>query len=237
MLIRELFESDVTRDIPPVVYFHEQRPEHLKAEVEGYIITGGYPEGHPRAQHGKTGIHEQFVRLLRQIAVELDKKGGPELPASWISGFYGSGKSSFAKLLGLALDGAKLPDGTLLSAALLARDDSPRSKEFADAWKTLVSRIQAMAVVFDIGAVARDNEHVHTRPCASCRRAWDTAGAAPMSHTASCAWNWTASGMPSSPPPQRRPSARGTRSRTTPWSRNISPTPCISWIPTSTAIP
>ena len=161
MLIRELFESNVTRDIPPVVYFHEQRPEHLKAEVEGYIITGGYPEGHPRAQHGKTGIHEQYVRLLRQISVELDKKGGPELPASWMSGFYGSGKSSFAKLLGLSLDGAKLPDGTLLSAALLARDDSPRSKEFADAWKTLVSRIQAMAVVFDIGAVARDNEHIH----------------------------------------------------------------------------
>jgi len=80
MLIRELFESDVTRDIPPVVYFHEQRPEHLKAEVEGYIITGGYPEGHPRAQQGKTGIHEQYVRLLRQISVELDKKGGPELP-------------------------------------------------------------------------------------------------------------------------------------------------------------
>jgi len=42
----------------------------------------------------------------------------------------------------------------LLSAALLTRDDSPRSKEFADAWKALVSRIQAMAVVFDIGAVA-----------------------------------------------------------------------------------
>jgi hypothetical protein len=161
MLIRELFESVVTRDIPPVVYFHEQRPEHLKAEVEGYIITGGYPDGHPRARYCKTGIHEQYVRLLRQIRVELNKKGGPALPASWISGFYGSGKSSFAKLLGLALDGAALSDGKPLSAALLARDDSPRAKELVEAWTALVTGLQAMAVVFDIGAVARDNEHIH----------------------------------------------------------------------------
>lgn len=161
MLIRELFESDVTRDIPPVVYFHEQRPEHLKAEVEGYIITGGYPEGHPRARYCKTGIHEQYVRLLRQIRVELNKKGGPELPACWISGFYGSGKSSFAKLLGLALDGAVLSDGNPLSAGLLARDDSPRSAELGEAWTALVTGLQTMAVVFDIGAAARDNEHIH----------------------------------------------------------------------------
>ena len=29
MIIRDLFISDVTRDIPPVVYFHEQTPEKL----------------------------------------------------------------------------------------------------------------------------------------------------------------------------------------------------------------
>lgn len=30
-----------TRDIPPVVYFHEQTPEKLAVEVSEYIITGG----------------------------------------------------------------------------------------------------------------------------------------------------------------------------------------------------
>ena len=44
MIIRDLFVSDVTRDIPPVVYFHEQSPEKLAAEVSEYIITGGWPE-------------------------------------------------------------------------------------------------------------------------------------------------------------------------------------------------
>ena len=122
----------MTRDIPPVVYFHEQSPPKLQAEVSEYIITGGYPEGDPRSRRVKSGIHEQFVQLLNGILHELEKKGGPELPASWISGFYGSGKSSFAKLIGLALNGVVLPDGTPLSTALLNRDDSPRRQELVE---------------------------------------------------------------------------------------------------------
>jgi hypothetical protein len=172
MKIHELFAADVTRDIPPVVYFHEQSPEKLQAEVSEYIITGGYPEGDPRARRfdaraGSGGIHEQFVRLLRGIHAELQKDGDPELPSCWISGFYGSGKSSFAKLLGLALDGTILPDGTPLIRALLHRDDSPLRHEFVDAWTKLLAgtktrpKIDPIAVVFDIGGVARDDEHIH----------------------------------------------------------------------------
>lgn len=161
MKIRELFVADVTRDIPPVVYFHEQSPAKLQAEVQEYIITGGYPDTDPRARRVKSGIHEQFVHLLRGIEQELQKKGGPELPACWISGFYGSGKSSFAKLLGLALNGETLPDGTALSTALLLRDDSPRRQELVDAWMALSARVKPTAVVFDIGGVARDGEHIH----------------------------------------------------------------------------
>jgi hypothetical protein len=161
MLIRDLFVSDVTRDIPPVVYFHEQSPEKLQAEVSEYIITGGWNQGHPNHRRVPNGIHEQYVRLLNGIAEELGKPGGPELPTSWISGFYGSGKSSFAKLLGLALDGVVLPDGRSLAAALLDRDRTPRAQELKDAWAMLLRKIEPIAVVFDIGGVARDNEHIH----------------------------------------------------------------------------
>ena len=160
--LRDLFQSDVTRDIPPVVYFHEQSPAKLEAEVSEYIITGGFPQEHPHHQRVPSGIHEQYVRLLNGISSELDKPGGPELPASWISGFYGSGKSSFAKLLGLALDGIALPSKRSLAEALLARDTSPRSKQLRDAFTTLRAKIDPIAVVFDIGGVARDNEHIHT---------------------------------------------------------------------------
>lgn len=159
MQIADIFASDVTRDIPPVIYFHEQDPARVKAEVDEYIVTGGYPKGHILHHEG---IHEQYVRLLRNMSAELDKKAGPELPACWVSGFFGSGKSSFAKLLGLALDGLRLPDDRPLIEALLARDLSPMSPEFHEAWHALEAKVKPMAVVFDIGAVARDDEQIHT---------------------------------------------------------------------------
>ena len=157
-----LFVADVTRDIPPVIYFHEQSPEKLAGEVSEYIITGGYPENHPHHDRVPNGIHEQFVRLLTGISTQLDRKGGAELPAVWISGFYGSGKSSFAKLLGLSLDDRKLPDGTPLSERLLERDTSPKAAEFHDAWDDLLDDVDPMSVVFDIGGTARDEEQIHS---------------------------------------------------------------------------
>jgi hypothetical protein len=163
MQLKDIFANDVTRDIAPVVYFHEQDPNKVAEELSEYIITGGYPESDPRYRNiQSTGIHEQFVKLLRGFADELKKPGGPELPASWISGFYGSGKSSFAKLLGLALDGLELPDGRSLIEALLTRDDSPKAPELHQAWERVRSQVNPIAVVFDIGAVARDDEQIHS---------------------------------------------------------------------------
>ncbi len=163
MRIGEIFASDVTRNIAPVVYFHEQTPQKVAEEVGEYIITGGWPADHPNHRRVPSGIHEQYVQLLTGIAGELTKPGGPELPCAWISGFYGSGKSSFAKLLGLSLDGMALPDGGSLSEAWLRRDTSPMSAELRQAWTGLRQRLdEAVAVVFDVGSVARDHEHIHT---------------------------------------------------------------------------
>ena len=169
MHIRQLFASDVTRDIPPVVYLYEQSPEKLADEVGEYIVTGGWPKEHPHHRRVPNGIHEQFVRLLTAMRRELDGRddgsmpGACGLPASWISGFYGSGKSSFAKLLGLSLADLQLPDGRPLHEALLARDTSPRAAAFRAAWDAASESLaQPVAVVFDVGAVARDNEHIHS---------------------------------------------------------------------------
>jgi hypothetical protein len=70
MKIRDLFVADITRDIPPVVYFHENSPKSLAAEVGEYIVTGGYPDGDPRSKRVKDGIHESMVRLLRAMTTE-----------------------------------------------------------------------------------------------------------------------------------------------------------------------
>ena len=74
MQIKDLFESDVTRDIPPVVYFHEQDAEKVAAEVGEYIITGGFEDNHPNHRRVPDGIHEQYVRLLTSISEEMARK-------------------------------------------------------------------------------------------------------------------------------------------------------------------
>ncbi|MGK5091070.1 BREX system P-loop protein BrxC [Deltaproteobacteria bacterium TL4] len=154
--IKDVLERPIEENIAPVVYFHKQEPESLENEVREYVVTTRPGTG------GETGggIHEQYVFLLSQITNALDKKEC-SLPASWISGFYGSGKSSFAKLLGLALDGAKLPNGRPLSEALLARDDTPHAYKFREAWNNLIQKIDPISVVFDISATSRNDELIH----------------------------------------------------------------------------
>ncbi len=178
--IRDLFVSDITRDIPPVVYFHEQSPDKLAAEVSEYIITGGWPEEHPNHRRVPSGIHEQYLRLLRGICAGLEKTGGPNLPNAWISGFYGSGKSSFAKLLGLALDGVALPSGGSLAEAWLARDTSPKAQELHNAWSALRQKVEPIAVVFDVGSIARDGEHIHAAAVRQVQRRLGYASTEPL---------------------------------------------------------
>lgn len=155
--IKDVLYRDIEKNIAPVIYFHQLEPETAAQEVAEYIfttrpVTQGNPTG---------GIHEQMVSLLNNISAAVDE--GHKLPASWISGFFGSGKSSFAKLLGLALDRMELPDGKTMDRALMERDDTPDFKELHDAFANLADRIDTLAVIFDIGTAAKNNESVpHT---------------------------------------------------------------------------
>ncbi|MCG6146506.1 BREX system P-loop protein BrxC [Leptospira bandrabouensis] len=150
MQIKEILARDITKTIDPVIYFHQKSPEILEREVSEYVIT-------TKKDAEETGIHEQYVNLLTSISKSLDS--GESLPASWISGFFGSGKSSFAKLLGLSFGDVKLPSGKLLSQALVERDDNPNAKEFQEIWKEAKSKFgDTIAVVFDISSVAKPSE-------------------------------------------------------------------------------
>jgi hypothetical protein len=195
MLIRDLFASDVTRDIPPVVYFHEQSPPKLAQEVGEYIITGGWPANHPHHRRVPDGIHEQYVKLLTSIATELDKPGGPEPPNAWISGFYGSGKSSFAKLLGLS----RSTESRSRAAARLRRPGSaatrrPSPPSCAPRGRSYEKRSTRWRSSSTSAARRATTSTSTPRRCARCRSASGTALPSRSSPTSSSSSSATASG-------------------------------------------
>ena len=153
-VIKNVFARNIEENIAPVIYFHQLDPEIAAQEVREYVFTT-----RPSTQvHQVGGIHEQMVALLSNIYIAIEK--GLKLPASWLSGYFGSGKSSFAKLLGIALDGMILPDGTSMDEALMDRDDTPNAQELRAAFLRLKSVVSTIAVIFDIGTSARNNESV-----------------------------------------------------------------------------
>src|SRR5271157_3280078 len=85
--IGELLSRDLTQRIEEVIQVHQADEQSVYSEVSEYVATNS--------------IRDQYAMLLKAIA---------EAPAEphesigvWISGFFGSGKSSFAKNLGYAL--------------------------------------------------------------------------------------------------------------------------------------
>src|SRR5262245_34732567 len=79
--------KDIYRNIEKVITYDAAQENHLRAEIAEYVVT--------------ESIEEQFLKLLDRMQLAMESGGGNEIGV-WVSGFYGSGKSSFTKYLGLA---------------------------------------------------------------------------------------------------------------------------------------
>lgn len=92
-IIRDLFDKSrsIDRRIEKVINYEAADEEQLYQEITEYVVTDK--------------MEISFERLLDQI--DEGMKGGGHEIGVWVSGFYGSGKSSFTKYLGFALDPGK----------------------------------------------------------------------------------------------------------------------------------
>nr|WP_294563136.1 BREX system P-loop protein BrxC [uncultured Rhodopila sp.] len=96
--IRSLFDPsrELDRSIEKVITYQASREDRLREEITEYWITDR--------------IEEQLEDLLEKMQAVMDSRGAYEVGV-WVSGFYGSGKSSFTKYFGLAFDGHSVIDG------------------------------------------------------------------------------------------------------------------------------
>jgi hypothetical protein len=134
--IRSLFDPDkgIHRSIEKVISYQASQEERLKAEIREYIVTDS--------------IEHQLERLLENIQAAMESGGGHEVGV-WVSGFYGSGKSSFTKYLGLAFDQRVQVDGQPFLRHLQDRLHKPTTKALLS---TVAARFPAAVVLLDLAS-------------------------------------------------------------------------------------
>lgn len=94
MIIRDIFSKPIDRDLKGVIKVGQAEDENIKQELEEYVVTKELQK------HFATF----FSNYKRGISGRTDKMG------VWISGFFGSGKSHFLKIISYILEN-KTVDG------------------------------------------------------------------------------------------------------------------------------
>src|SRR3954452_16066235 len=89
--IGDLLTRDLSRKIEEIIQVDQADEQSVYAEITEYVATDS--------------IRDQYHDLLKAIAEAPSEPH--ESVGVWISGFFGSGKSSFAKNLGYALQNRK----------------------------------------------------------------------------------------------------------------------------------
>ena len=134
--IKTLFDPsrDIYRAIEKVITYGASQDARLRSEIEEYVVTDN--------------IERQFEQLLSKMQLAMESGGEHEVGV-WVSGFYGSGKSSFTKYLGLALDGNVIIDGSSFLARLQDRLGRPQTKALLS---TVAKRFPATVVFLDLAS-------------------------------------------------------------------------------------
>jgi hypothetical protein len=130
MLIGDLLNRDLTKRISEVIQVDQEDEEAVRTEIFEYVVTDR--------------IREHYRELLKAIAdtpVEQHDSVGV-----WVSGFFGSGKSSFAKNLGYLLANPTLLG---ISAAELFKQ-RVADRQISDYIDFINKRIPTEVVMFDV---------------------------------------------------------------------------------------
>jgi hypothetical protein len=136
MEIRNLFDpsKDIYRTIEKVITYGAAQEQRLKAEISEYVVTDS--------------IEEQTEKLLSKMQAAMEAGGQNEVGV-WVSGFYGSGKSSFTKYLGLAFDDRVTIDGQPFLKHLQDRLHKPQTKALLS---TVSKRFPAAVLLLDLAS-------------------------------------------------------------------------------------
>lgn len=130
MPIKTLFANDIHRRIEEVIKVDQTDEEIIRDEINEYVITDA--------------IRSHYLGIL-DAYLETPNKPHEGI-AIWVSGFFGSGKSSFAKMLGLAVANRAIA-GESAGERFAQRAGGSKLSVLL---KTINEKIPTHAVIFDV---------------------------------------------------------------------------------------
>lgn len=130
MKIKDLFQKDIYRKIEEVIKVDQADQETVRSELEEYIVTDSI-KGH-------------FRQVLD--AYQSARTAPTEGIGIWVSGFFGSGKSSFAKILGYILANREIL-GKKAADIFSSQIDDTR---VVNLLKVINTTLPTHAVIFDV---------------------------------------------------------------------------------------
>jgi hypothetical protein len=128
--IATLFANDINRRIEEVIKVDQTAEDIVAAEIDEYVAT--------------TPIRGRFTEVLERYQETPQKPH--EGIAVWVSGFFGSGKSSFAKVLGLVIENRTVL-GRSVAERFAANVGDPR---LTVVLKAINEKIPTHTVIFDV---------------------------------------------------------------------------------------
>lgn len=128
--IKDLFASKIDREIEEVIKVDQTDEEIVRSEIAEYVTTDA--------------IAEHYEDILDAFAETPNKP--TDGIAVWVSGFFGSGKSSFAKMLGVALENREFK-GEKAGPLFGQRTGRDKLKVLLG---TINEKIPTHAVIFDV---------------------------------------------------------------------------------------
>ncbi len=109
MKIQNMFEKDINRPINGVIKVDEAKTDVIRQEVEEYVIT--------------KELKRHFMRFFNTYSEAFETPTADT--GVWISGFFGSGKSHFLKMLSYILENRKIDDVSVVDYFREKFDDDP----------------------------------------------------------------------------------------------------------------
>ena len=139
MIIRDMFKDDINRTINGVVQVEQEEQDVIKQELKEYVVT--------------SELKKHFIKFFDSYSDSFEHP--TDNVGVWITGFFGSGKSHFLKMLSYLLEN-KTIDG--ISTIVYFREKFDDELSFMNIEKSTVARTETILFNIDVEGSINKND-------------------------------------------------------------------------------